>query len=117
MCRRFTLLICLLLGGCSLLGLDRLERRIAQAQRDHAHCQARGLEYPSAAYEACRRTLADARQREQWLELQLVEQQEAMQNPAMARDPMAGYRPIRPEDFFCYKRTDRDVTYIACEQK
>lgn len=109
--------LALLSAGCALLGAGSLERRIEQAQKDDAYCRAQGHVYPSDAYTACRRTLANERQKDAWLELQLVEQNDAMQTPATARDPMRGYRPIRAEDFYCYKRTDNKITYVACEQK
>lgn len=117
MLRSTVLIAACLLAGCVALSERAALREMQQAQADHQHCTAKGLEYPSAQYTRCRLRLADARQRDAWLELRLVEQSREIQAPEIYHDPQQAYRPIREEEFDCVQRSYKDQTYIDCRQK
>lgn len=106
----------LLLTSCALFATGP-GSTIAQARADHNHCLREGLHYPSDSYTACRRTQAELRQRETWSELQLMQQNDSIAPPpAMQRDRMSGYRPIREDNFYCYREMLENSSYIACRQ-
>ncbi|HET9680080.1 MAG TPA: hypothetical protein VFP95_05935 [Gammaproteobacteria bacterium] len=105
-----------LLTACALFETGP-GRTLSQAQADHTYCLREGYRFPSDSYTACRRTQAELRQRETWTELQLMKQNGGMaQTPAVQRDRMSGYRPIREENFYCYPEVLNNQRYILCKQ-
>lgn len=109
-----TLALLPLLSACALFGMGP-GRTLELAQADHRHCLNEGYSYPSDSYAACRRTLAEIRQRKTWSELQLTKQNDSI-IPPVQRDRMSGYRPIREENFYCYPEILDNTRYILCKQ-
>lgn len=95
-----------------------VSRNEEQARLDDAACAERGYAWPGDAYTECRRQLADARQREQWQELQLSRQQQRPEIGIQAESPIEPYRPIPERDFHCRRATDSaGDNYIACGEE
>jgi len=112
--RWLSLLLLLPLAGCAWLQNLTREQMVEQARADDAVCAAQGLAFPAENYVDCRRRLADARQKDAWLELQLTKQQQQLTSPGVQADLSRGYRPIQAEDFYCERRFAADAEYIYC---
>ncbi len=108
------LLLLLSLTGCAWLQDLTREQMVEQARADDAICVAQGSAFPAENYVNCRLHLADARQKDAWLELRLMEQQQQLTSPGVHGDLAQGYRPIRAEDFHCERRFAADAEYIYC---
>lgn len=112
--RWLPLLLLLPLAGCAWLQNLTRQQMVEQARTDDAVCMTRGLAFPAENYVNCRLQLADARQKDAWLELRLIEQHQQLASPGVHGDLAQGYRPIRAEDFHCERRFADDAEYIYC---
>jgi len=115
--------LCLALVGLTLVGCAALRghdeaRMRAQAETDDAACVAGGLRYPSDAYTSCRLMLAEQRQRKQWMELALVQQQERERTPStLPVAPPGVYLSIDPDRFRCEQRGDPAGGHVDCRER
>lgn len=113
------LLLIWALGSHGCAWLDQLDesRRYEQAQADDYACRKAGYHWPGDAYMECRRLAFDARQREQWQELQMSRQQQRPESGLQPLSPVAPYRPVREENFQCFEAAAAaGEKYIACRE-
>lgn len=116
--RALLVIACTALGGCAGWSALDGQRERQDAVTDHATCTARDLAFPSDAYTACRRQLADVRQKEQWLELSMAQLQRRQQAPEfLVVPPPQPYRAIDPRYFRCEERGVAPATWIACREQ
>lgn len=103
--------------GCQWLADIDAARAVDFARSDHRACVEAGYRWPGEAYVDCRRFRADARQQEQWQELQMSRQQQRPEVGIRPESPIEPYRPIRAENFSCREAVAADgETYIACAE-
>jgi hypothetical protein len=116
---RAILLVALLAEvGCAAWRGADADREYREAQKDHAQCASDTVAFPAPEYVACRRKLADARQRDQWLELSMAQQLERGRTPEYLNPaPPAPYRPIDAQRFVCEERSRDGATWIACGER
>lgn len=106
------------LAGCAALSERDAERERAQARADHAACAAEGQAFPGDGYTSCRRHLAEVRQRKQWMELSLAQQQTASRTPDYLPTPPPGvYQPLDPARFTCVAEGRDDDQVIVCKER
>lgn len=103
--------------GCAWIGQLDESRRFEHAQADDRACRNAGYRWPGEAYRECRRLALDARQREQWQELQMSRQQQRPESGLQPLSPVEPYRPVREENFQCFEAVSAaGETYIACRE-
>ncbi|HEX6930165.1 MAG TPA: hypothetical protein VF267_12990 [Gammaproteobacteria bacterium] len=103
--------------GCQWLAHADRNRNVELAERDHRNCEARGYAWPGKAYVDCRRFLADDRQRERWMELQMVRQQQQPRVGIQPQSPLEAYLPIDEETFDCFMIGEGAEAYIDCGER
>lgn len=103
--------------GCAWVGQLDESRRFEAAQFDDRACRRAGYDWPGEAYLECRRLRFDARQREQWQELQMARQQQQTQAGLQPLSTVEPYRPVREGNFQCFETVSTaGETYIACRE-
>lgn len=113
------LLLIWALGSHGCAWFDQLDesRRYEQAHADDRACRDAGYSWPGDAYLECRRLAFDARQREQWQELQMSRQQQYPESGLQPLSPVEPYRPVREENFHCFEAASAaGEMYIACRE-
>ena len=109
-------ILCASLAACAVLRARDLARERAEARIDDAACS--GTDFPSDAYTTCRRQLAEQRQRRQWMELALVQQQTRNNTPEqLPVAPPGVYIPIDPARYACGERHTDGERWIACAER
>ena len=91
-------------------------RRVESARVDDRACRNAGYEWPSPAYTDCRRFRFDARQREQWQELQMLNRQQHSEPGIPSLSPDEPYRPVRKENFRCIDAKVDGEPFIDCRE-
>lgn len=106
------------LAGCAALGERDAERERAESRADHATCVEQGAAFPDEGYTTCRRRIAEQRQRKQWMELSLAQQQTAARTPDYLPTPPPGvYQPLDPTRFTCVAVGSGDDQVIVCKER
>jgi hypothetical protein len=106
------------LAGCAALDQRDAERERMDALADHALCVHAAHAFPSDGYTTCRRRVAEERQRKQWMELSLAQQQSASRTPDYLPMPPPGvYTPIDPTRYRCVAEADGADQVIVCKER
>lgn len=116
--RRVAVVALLVLAGCAQLRSQDEARMRHEATADHAACVATGHDFPSDAYNDCRRMHAEQRQRKRWMELALAQQQERERTPNdLPVAPPGVYLPIDAARFGCEQRGELADPWIDCRER
>ena len=109
------LLAALVLAGCATLASHEYASMLKQAARDDQTCRDKGWSYPEPRYVTCRMQLQDKRQYRDWMNLQIMRQNQ-YQNPSAlpAALPRESYRPLDRDHYHCRYVTEKDQDYILC---
>jgi hypothetical protein len=109
------MLAAIILTGCATLASHEHASMLKQAIRDDQTCRARGWSYPEPRYVTCRMQLDDKRQYRDWMNLQIMRQNQ-YQNPSAvpAALPRETYRPLDRGHYHCRYVTEKDQDYILC---
>jgi len=113
----FLLLAVCLLAGCAGIASHEHANMLKQAMRDDQACQTKGWSYPEPRYVSCRMQLDDQRQYRNWMNLQLMRQNQ-YQNPSAVPPalPRETYRPLDPDRYHCRYVSENGEDYILCSE-
>lgn len=105
------------LVGCAVFANHEHANMLKQASRDDQTCQAQGWRYPEPRYVTCRMQLDDQRQYRNWMNLQIMRQNQ-YQNPSAtpATLPRETYRPLDRDRYKCQYASENGQDYILCSE-
>jgi len=116
--RPIVYLFLLALAGCAALSERDADRERTEAVADHAACIEDAHAFPSEDYTTCRRRIAEERQRKQWMELSLAQQQQGSRTPDYLPTPPPGvYTPLDPSRYRCESTGDPAAPVIQCRER
>lgn len=115
--KRALYLVVVLLAACASVAGHEHAAVLNQAVQDDQTCQAQGWKYPEPRYVTCRMQLDDQRQYRDWMNLQLMRQDQYQNPSAVPRAiPRETYRPLDRDRYHCRYVSESGQDYILCSE-
>lgn len=104
-----------LLAGCATIGSYEHANLLKQAVQDDQTCTGQGWHYPEPRYVTCRMQLDDKRLYRDWMNLQIMRQNQYQNPSAMPTAlPRETYRPLDRDRYHCEYVSENSEDYILC---
>lgn len=107
-----------LLATCTSVASHEHLNMVKQALRDDQACQSQGWHFPDPRYVTCRMQIDDKRQYRNWMNLQIM-RQDQYQNPSAVPPalPRESYRSLDRDRYHCRYVSENDQDYILCREE